>query len=113
MSHAGDRVIVTVYRARKSLLPEQLDKYQRFARILGSAVKDIPGFVSVKRFSAEDGEVCTIVELEDMEALKRWRDHPVHLKAKEFGKDFFSEYNTKVCELSCQLKKLSRDPDDS
>ena len=58
----------------------------------------MPGFVSYKDFTAEDGENVTIVEFESLETLAAWRDHPEHKRAQARGRaEFFSEYHIQVC----------------
>ena len=38
----------------------------------------MPGFISYKDFTAEDGESVSIVEFSDAASLLAWRNHPEH-----------------------------------
>jgi heme-degrading monooxygenase HmoA len=58
----------------------------------------MPGFISYKDFTAEDGESVSIVEFSDMEALLAWRDHPEHRAMQQRGREeFMAEYHIQVC----------------
>lgn len=63
--------------------------------------KSTPGFVSFKRFDAENGERVAIVEFDNIESHDRFVSHPKHRKAQTLGKSkAFSEYDIKVCEVN-------------
>ena len=59
----------------------------------------MPGFVSYKDFSAEDGESVSIVEFESQATLQAWRMHPEHVQAQQRGREaMFDSYRIQVCE---------------
>jgi len=89
-------MVITLFRSR--LRPEHAKEYGEWAaRIHDLAVKS-PGFVSIKTFTAEDGERVSIVEFESEEAVRQWREQPDHRQAQELGRKlFYSEYNIQVC----------------
>jgi heme-degrading monooxygenase HmoA len=63
-------------------------------------VSTMPGFISVKTFTAEDGEVLAMAEFESLESLTAWKEHPEHVLAQQRGREeFFAEYRTQVCSL--------------
>jgi heme-degrading monooxygenase HmoA len=43
----------------------------------------VPGFVSFKRFRADEGERVSIIDFESEEALQSGREHPEHRNARE------------------------------
>jgi heme-degrading monooxygenase HmoA len=90
-------MIVCIFRSR--LRPEvDRDALQALDRRLDALVRTIPGFVSNKGFSAEDGEGVGIVEFDSLAGLETWRNHPEHLAAKARGRsEFFSAYSVQVC----------------
>jgi heme-degrading monooxygenase HmoA len=91
-------MIVTVFRSR--LNPGAQDEYDPMARHMNDLARTIPGYHSHKGFAAEDGERVTIVEFESEEALREWRIHPEHAKAKKRGiESFFSEYRFQICRV--------------
>jgi hypothetical protein len=56
-----------------------------------------PFRLSQKGFVADDGERVTIIEFESEEALREWRIHPEHAKAKRCGiESFFSDYRFQI-----------------
>ena len=91
-------MIVTVFRSR--LNPDARDEYGPMAKRMSELARTIPGYVSHKGFIAEDGERVTIVEFETEEALRQWKIHPEHAKAKRRGiESFFSDYKLQICEV--------------
>jgi heme-degrading monooxygenase HmoA len=91
-------MIVTLFRSR--LNSGAQDEYGPMARQMSDLARTIPGYISHKGFTAEDGERVTIVEFESEEALHEWRIHPEHAKAKKRGiESFFSEYRVQICRV--------------
>ncbi|GJJ05131.1 hypothetical protein RugamoR64_56690 [Duganella rhizosphaerae] len=80
--------------------PEHQAEYLEWASRMSMLAKEIPGHVSHKGFTAQDGERVTIVEFETEEGMRTWAAHPEHVAAKKQGRgSFFSEYNVKICHL--------------
>ena len=50
-------------------------------------VTNMPGFISVKMFTAEDGEVLALAEFDSLDALKAWKEHPAHVVAQQRGRE--------------------------
>jgi len=89
-------MIVTVFRSR--LRAGAHEEYEPMAKHMSELAKAIPGYISHKGFVAQDGERVTIVEFESEEALREWRIHPEHAKAKKRGiVSFFSDYRFQIC----------------
>nr|WP_236843477.1 antibiotic biosynthesis monooxygenase [Bradyrhizobium icense] len=83
------------------------------AKHMSELVQSIAGYISHKGFVAEDGERVTIVEFESEEALREWRIHPDHAKAKRRGiESFFSDYKFQICNVIRERNwtARSRDP---
>jgi len=60
-------------------------------------VTNMPGFISVKMFTAEDGEVLALAELirSTPSSLER---APEHIVAQQRGREeFFAEYRAQIC----------------
>ena len=94
-------MIVVVFRSR--LNPVHQAEDTQWASRMSVLAKTIPGHVSHKGFTSEDGERVTIVEFETEEAMRSWASHPEHLAAKRKGRDsFFAEYSVKICHLQRQ-----------
>ena len=91
-------MIVTVFRSR--LRPDHTDKYAKVADEMSAAAEKMPGYISHKGFSADDGERVTIVEFESIETHRAWAEHPDHRAAQKLGREhFYSEYSIQVCEV--------------
>ena len=89
-------MIVIVFRSRSK--PGIEEAVGPVGERMYSLATTMPGFISYKDFTAEDGESVTIVEFESLETLRAWREHPEHLATQERGrKEFFSEYHIQVC----------------
>ena len=91
-------MVVTVFRSR--LNPEAADEYGRWAGRISELARTMPGYVSHKTFTADDGERVTIVEFEREEDVRAWSAHPEHVQAKKRGRAaFYSEYKIQVCSV--------------
>jgi heme-degrading monooxygenase HmoA len=94
-------MIVIVFRSR--LAPGIDDDYIPVAERMSELAATMPGYISHKGFTAEDGERVTIVEFENEEAIRAWRMHPEHREAQRRGRDsFYSEYRIQVCSVARQ-----------
>ncbi len=91
-------MVVTVFRSR--LNPEAADEYGQWAARISELARAMPGYISHKTFTAEDGERVTIVEFEREEDVRAWSAHPEHVQAKKRGRAaFYSEYKIQVCSV--------------
>ena len=89
-------MIVTVFRSR--LRPELMNEYVEWVAKMNALARTMPGYVSHKGFTAEDGERCTIVEFASEEAHRAWAEHPEHRAAQKLGRQkFYSEYSIHIC----------------
>jgi heme-degrading monooxygenase HmoA len=58
-----------------------------------SIVSAMPGFISYKAYTAEDGETIAVVRFESREALDAWRRQPDHRETQERARqEWFEEY---------------------
>jgi|TARA_B110000263_G_scaffold89560_1_gene78286 heme-degrading monooxygenase HmoA len=93
-----ERMIVTVFRSRVN--PDISDDYAEMAERMSALAQTMPGYISHKSFTAEDGERVTIVEFESMEGQLVWRNNAEHSEARMKGRTtFYSEYKVQVCEV--------------
>lgn len=89
-------MIVTVFRSR--LRPEAQEEYMQWATRMSELAKAMPGYISHKTFTAQDGERCTIAVFDTEEHMRDWSSHPEHVAAKQKGRaSFYSEYDIKTC----------------
>ena len=89
-------MIVTVFRSRLKAANEQ--EYYEWAERIAALAKTMPGYVSHKSFTADDGEGVTIVEFESEEGQRVWATNLQHIEAKKKGRaDFYTEYKLQVC----------------
>lgn len=59
--------------------------------------REMPGFVSFKSYTAEDGERISVIEFETEEHVTAWRNHPEHRTAQELGREkFYAKYHLSV-----------------
>lgn len=89
-------MVITIFRSR--LRPEHREEYELWARKIHDLAVQMPGFIAIKTFAAEDGERVSLVEFESEETLLAWRNQPDHQQAQELGRKlFYSEYHIQVC----------------
>ena len=90
-------MVVAVFRSR--LRPEHAGEFQDLADEMLELAASMPGFISYKCYTSEDGERASIVEFESAECLRAWREHPEHRQAQRIGRErFYVEYSLHVCE---------------
>jgi heme-degrading monooxygenase HmoA len=100
---------IAIFRTR--MKPDvNMDEFLALHHRMNEIVTNMPGFVSVKLFSAEDGETLALAEFESLEALNAWRDHPEHVAARKRGLEFFGDYSVKVCSLVREKKSVTAEP---
>ena len=90
-------MVVTVFRSR--LREDHAHEFRVLADRMLALAKTMPGFVSYKSFTSEDGERCSIIEFESLPHLRAWREHPEHREAQRLGRErFYAEYSLHVAE---------------
>lgn len=90
-------MVVTIFRSR--LRPGAILEYEAMAAHMSALAAQIPGFESIKTFTAADGERVSIVQFETLEAHRAWHDHPEHKKAQKLGrKRFYLGFTIQVLE---------------
>jgi heme-degrading monooxygenase HmoA len=91
-------MVVTVFRNR--LRPDAQPAYSEWIARMSALARTMPGYISHKSFTAEDGERVTIVEFESEEAQRAWATHQEHVEAQRKGRQsFYSEYRLQVCNV--------------
>jgi len=91
-------MVVTIFRNRHK--PGIYDTYLKVAKQMGELAVTMPGYISHKTFTADDGERVTIVEFENEEGQKVWSTNARHVAAKAQGRaDFYTEYRLQVCQV--------------
>lgn len=91
-------MILTIFRSR--LRPEHLVEYEAMAKRMDDLAKTMPGFISIKTFTAPDGERVSLVEFDSEENHQAWRQHPAHREAQRLGHErFYSEFQIQVCRV--------------
>ena len=91
-------MIVTIFRNR--LKSENVDEYYATADRMSEIARAMPGYVSHKTFTAEDGERVTIAEFADEASQRGWSTEMRHQEAKKRGRSaFYTEYKIQVCEV--------------
>ena len=96
--HNSERVI-SLFRFRtRDLTPAQREEYGSTLKQMRTLASAMPGFISFRRYTSDDGETLAVTEFASAEAQAAWRDHPDHRKAQQRGRDeFYSEYEIINC----------------
>jgi heme-degrading monooxygenase HmoA len=103
-------MIVVLFNAVVRKQAEGAEYDQTDARLF-DIVSSMPGFVSFKEYSADDGETIGVVRFESREALEAWRDHPEHVAAQKRGREhFYASYEIEVLE-QVRRSVFQRPPD--
>ena len=68
--------------------------------VVPAIAEKMPGLVSAKDFTAEDGERVAIVEFDTEAHLLAWRDHVEHRRAQAQGREsFYTAYSIQICRV--------------
>jgi heme-degrading monooxygenase HmoA len=88
---------LTVFRNRKR--PDMdLSAYQADNARMEELAASQPGFLSIKGFVADDGEVVAISEWDSEEAAKAWGSHPEHAQVQARGRSaYYDSYTLYSC----------------
>ena len=76
------------------------DEYDRLGERMYNIVSSLPGFISVKSFTAADGEELTVFRFASEEALEAWRTHPEHVETMRRGHaEFYASGFLQICKV--------------
>ncbi len=93
----GEVIVVGDLKLREDAA---IDEYGRLGQRMYDIVSNLPGFLSVKSFKAEDGEELTIFRFASEQALEAWRTHPEHVETMKRGHaEFYSSGFLQVCKV--------------
>ena len=97
-------MIIAMFRTQ--LKPQaNLEALGALHQKMHAIVSNMPGFVSVKLFTVEDGEALALAEFESLDSLKAWKEHPEHVVAQQRGREeFFAAYHVQVCSVIREAK---------
>src|SRR2546428_1825502 len=74
--------------------------YRKTSRRMHELVEQIPGFISIKAYTGEDGEEIDLVRFANEDALKVWKEQPEHLEAQRRGREeFYDRYSVQACKV--------------
>ena len=90
--------MVVVLFGTKMRSDADLDEYSRRSKHMNELVKQIPGFISIKGFVADDGDEVSIARFESEEALNAWRFQPDHVETQRRAREsYYESYWVQVC----------------
>lgn len=69
-----------------------LEAYRRTSRRMHELVERMSGFISIKEYTGEDGEVIDLARFADEASLEAWRKEPEHLEAQRRGREEFYDH---------------------
>jgi heme-degrading monooxygenase HmoA len=78
----GDVLVVGDLKLRDGT---DMGEYNPSGERMYQIVSNLPGFLSVKSFKADDGEEITVFRFASEEALEVWRTHPEHVETMKRG----------------------------
>jgi heme-degrading monooxygenase HmoA len=99
-------MIVTLFwsRFRDDMGEEKLAAYGEDVARMKEIAESFPGFVSIKSYTADDGERLSVVQFESEEARREFRDLPVHREIQQKARDnYYAWYRAMTCESRGEL----------
>jgi heme-degrading monooxygenase HmoA len=93
----GEVVVIGELKLRADA---RLEEHDRLGARMYGIVSQLPGFLSVKAFKADDGEELTVFHFASEEALEVWRTHPEHVATMKRGHaEFYTRGFLQVCKV--------------
>jgi heme-degrading monooxygenase HmoA len=93
----GEVIVIGDLKLREGA---RMDEYDRLGERMYGIVSRLPGFLSLKSFKAEDGEVITVFRFASEEALEAWRTHPEHVETMRRGHaEFYVSGHLQICKV--------------
>lgn len=83
--------VVVIFKLHMRKGADQAD-YRRTSTRMHELVDRMPGFISLKEYTGEDGEVLDIARFKDEASLEAWRKEPEHLEAQRKGREEFYDH---------------------
>ncbi len=80
-------------------LSDQLEGYHEYDALTLELVKQIPGYLGYESFK-HDGRGSFISYWKDMESVRVWAAHPVHIEAKQKGKQWYKYYHSMLSQVT-------------
>lgn len=89
---------VIVFRSR--LRPGVEEAYARRGDEIYALAEKMPGLISARDYTAEDGERVAIIEFDTEANLLAWRDHAEHRRVQAEGREqFYASYSIQICKV--------------
>jgi heme-degrading monooxygenase HmoA len=89
-------MVIVLFEHRLRADVDQDEWQQTFGRMVGLA-SEMPGFISINGYAAEDGGGLAVVRFESDEDVQAWKAHPDHMEAQARGREaFFESYKMTV-----------------
>ncbi len=95
----GPKEVLVIFKLH---LREGADEaaYAATSRRMHELVDRWPGFISLKEYASEDGEVLDIARFADERSLEAWRREPEHLEAQRRGREeFYDRYRIQAARV--------------
>lgn len=89
-------MVVVIFRNR---LRADIDaaEYAKTGGRMFELASATPGFISIRKYAADDGDAFSLVLFESAEALQAWRTNPEHLAAQQRARaEFYQSYEVQV-----------------
>ncbi len=91
-----------------SKLKEDAPGYAETARRMLDLVGAMPGFLGLASWRDEEGRGVTISWWRDEESIRRWRDHPDHVRARLRGdEEWYDDWQIQVCRVERLARKAA------
>jgi heme-degrading monooxygenase HmoA len=77
-----------------------LEEHDRLGERMYNIVSQLPGFLSIKSFKADDGEELTVFRFASEQALEAWRTHLEHVETMKRGHaEFYASGFLQICKV--------------
>lgn len=82
------------------------DAYIEMSHHLVERVSKLPGFLKIDSVADTEGRGISVSYWSSLEAIKKWKEEPLHLEAQKKGhSEWYLDYTVEICEILKSYRK--------
>lgn len=91
-------MFAVIFKTKRQLpMPQE---YGDLNRQLAELAKSQPGFIKSESVADTNGNGISVVYWEALDAIRAWKENPLHLYAQHKGKtEWYKDYSVEICEI--------------
>lgn len=93
-----------VFTSQRS--PQEAPEYKATAERMLALARSMPGFLDVESARGDDGVGITVSYWQDLDSIRRWREHTEHQVAQHLGRTrWYRWYKLRICKVETEYER--------